>query len=339
MDDTDQTPRGRLEAISRGFVEAKILLTAAELRLFDALAPPGGTAAEVAATLGVDLRGVEILLDALVAMEIVAKHGERYRNRPEYEPHLVEAAADCYPAMLRHHNHLFRGWARLEERITGHGEAVGEERSVIRDPATNRNFIQAMYAVGAGGAAAVVDRLHLAGVASVVDLGGGPGHYLREIGHRLPAAELYLVDLPLTLETARDLLLRQGDGGRVRCVAWDFFHTPPPVDLPPVDLIFFSQVMHAETPEANRALLRTLRAQVNPGGRLIVHENVVDPGRTTPKEAALFAVNMLAMTAGGRTYTEQEIAAWGEAAGFTFEGGERIQARSYLLSFRRPPAP
>jgi roadblock/LC7 domain-containing protein len=76
-----------------------------------------------------------------------------------------------------------------------------------------------------------------------------------------------------------------------------------------------------------------------PRGRLIVHENVVDLDRTTAKEAALFAVNMLAMTAGGRTYTEREIAAWGEAAGFTFASGERIHARSYLLSFRRPPAP
>jgi len=337
MDDTGQTPRGRLETISRGFVEAKILLTAAELRLFDALGSPGATAAEVAVAVGGEVRGVEILLDALVAMEIVAKHGESYCNRPEYEPHLVEATADCYPAMLRHHNHLFRGWARLEERITGCGGEVGEERSVVSDPATNRNFIQAMYAVGAAGAAAVVDRLDLAGVASVVDLGGGPGHYLREIGHRLPDAELYLVDLPLTLETARDLLLRQADGGRVQCVAWDFFHSPPPVDLPPVDLIFFSQVMHAETPERNRVLLGTLWSRVKPGGRLIVHENVVDPERTTPKEAALFAVNMLAMTPGGRSYTEQEIATWGEAAGFTFEGGERIHARSYLLSFRRPP--
>jgi SAM-dependent methyltransferase len=335
MDDLGQTPRARLETIAHGFIEAKILLTAAELRLFDALRPPGATAPVV----GGELRGVEILLDALVAMEIVAKEGERYRNRAEYEPHLLEEARDCYPARLRHSNHLFRGWARLEERITGRREAAGGERSVVSEPATNRNFIQAMYAVGAAGAPAVVDRIDLSGVASVVDLGGGPGHYLREIGHRLPAATLYLVDLPLTLETARDLLRHQGDGGRVQRVAWDFYHAPPPPVLPPVDLIFFSQVIHAETPEHNRALLRALYPLVAPGGRLIVHENVVDPGRTTPKEAALFAVNMLAMTPGGRTYTEQEIAAWGEAAGFLCEGGERIHARSYLLTLRRPPKP
>ena len=185
----------------------------------------------------------------------------------------------------------------------------------------------------------MIDRIDLAGVTVAADLGGGPGHYLVEIGRRLPAAELYLLDLPLTLETARDLLHRQGDGGRVQCVGWDFYHTPPPRNLPPVDLIFFSQVIHAETPEHNRALLRALRSRLAPGGRLIVHENVVEPGRTAPKESALFAVNMLAMTPGGRTYTEQEIATWGEEAGFIFAGGERIHARSYLLTFRRPAEP
>ena len=109
MDDAGQAARSRLETIARGFIEAKILLAAAELRLFDRLRAPGTTARDVAAALGGDERAVEILLDALVAMEIVTKEGERYHTRPEYQPHLVAEAADCYPAMLRHHNHLFRG--------------------------------------------------------------------------------------------------------------------------------------------------------------------------------------------------------------------------------------
>ncbi len=42
------------------------------------------------------------------------------------------------------------------------------------------------------------------------------------------------------------------------------------------------------------------------------------------------------MTAGGRTYTEAEIAGWGMAAGFVFEGGERLSERSYLITLRKP---
>jgi hypothetical protein len=97
-------------------------------------------------------------------------------------------------------------------------------------------------------------------------------------------------------------------------------------------------VVHAESEERNRALLHTLRSLIAPGGRLVIHENVVEPDRTQPKEAALFAVNMLAMTDGGRTYTEAEIAGWGTDAGFTFAGGERLNARSYLIHLHRPTA-
>ena len=332
-------PRERLDAIASGFMEAKVLLAAARLGLFDAVRAPGATASETAQAVGGSQRGVTILLDALVAMEIVAKEGERYRVRSEYESHLVADAADRYPAMLRHRDRLYRGWARLEERITGNEGHTSEERSILFDGPTNRDFIEAMFAVGASRAAAVIDRIDLAGVTVAADLGGGPGHYLVEIGRRLPAAELYLLDLPLTLETARDLLRRQPGGERVRASAWDFYHAPPPAGLPPFDLVFVSQVVHAESAERNRALLQTLWSLIAPGGRVVIHENVVEPDRTQPKEAAMFAVNMLAMTDGGRTYTEAEIASWGTEAGFTFTGGERLNARSYLVHLRRPAAP
>lgn len=75
-------------------------------------------------------------------------------------------------------------------------------------------FIEAMFAAGAANATAVIDRLDLTGVTTVADLGGGPGHYLVEIGRRLPSADLYLLDLPLSLESAREFLRRQpGESG------------------------------------------------------------------------------------------------------------------------------
>jgi hypothetical protein len=61
----------------------------------------------------------------------------------------------------------------------------------------------------------------------------------------------------------------------------------------------------------------------------------VEEGRTSPADAALFAVNMLVMTEGGRTYTEKEILSWGTAAGFIPEPGERLHERSCLVRLRR----
>lgn len=62
---------------------------------------------------------------------------------------------------------------------------------------------------------------------------------------------------------------------------------------------------------------------------------MVEGDRTRPKDAALFAINMLTATQGGRTYTEAEIRAWGEQAGFRFVACERLSPRSCLLTLRK----
>ena len=46
------------------------------------------------------------------------------------------------------------------------------------------------------------------------------------------------------------------------------------------------------------------------GGQLFVHEFLLDADRTRPLTAALFAVHMLVMTAGGRAYSGAEVAGW-----------------------------
>jgi SAM-dependent methyltransferase len=324
----------RLDEIANGFQAAKVLLAAAELRLFDLLREPGAAVTEVAERIGGSRRGVGILLDALVALELVSKEGGLYRNRPEVEAELVEDSPGQFPAMLRHRNRMFRRWARLEEIVTGDEEPGGE---ILAERGANRDFIRAMYAASHRRAATLVDRLDLGPLGTAADLGGGPGVYLEEIARRRPQAELFLVDLPITLEVARGLLPRREAGRRIRFVAWDLYAAPAPEELPPLDLALLSNVVHGESPEANRGLFARLFHCMAPAGRLIVAENVVDEDRTSPRGAALFAVNMLAMTPGGRTYTEEEILDWGRAAGFGAEPGERIDERTRLVCLRRPP--
>ncbi len=325
----------RLEQISNGFMQAKVLLAAAELRLFDRLKGKGATVAEIAAGSGWDSRGLEILLDALTAMGIVIKKGDTYRNYPKYEPHLTEDAPDHFVSMLRHRNLMFRKWAVLEDAIRSGPAARPSERPQLAEQAANENYIRAMAAASRRNIGHVADRVPLAGVKVLADFGGGPGLYIEEFSRRAPSAECYLIDLPLTLEVARRILAASAVHDRIRFVAWDFYSDPAPPGLPIFDLIFLSQVIHTESPERNRALFGRLLSLVSPGGRVVVHENVVEPGRISPFAAALFAVNMLAMTPGGRTYTEAEIAGWGRESGFRRERGDRLSERSFLIVLRR----
>jgi hypothetical protein len=65
----------------------------------------------------------------------------------------------------------------------------------------------------------------------------------------------------------------------------------------------------------NVSLLKKCRAALNAGGRVVVQEFPLNEDRTGPLQGALFAINMLVRTEGGRTYTPREMGGWLRGAG------------------------
>jgi hypothetical protein len=61
---------------------------------------------------------------------------------------------------------------------------------------------------------------------------------------------------------------------------------------------------------------KTVWRALVPGGRIVIRDHVMSPDRLDPRDGALFAVNMLAGTQGGNTYTFDEIRDGLTAAGF-----------------------
>ena len=81
--------------------------------------------------------------------------------------------------------------------------------------------------------------------------------------------------------------------------------------------MLLSSICHMFSPEENRALLARAHAALAPNGRLVIADFIVDPEKTSPRSAALFALNMLVATRGGASYSEPEYESWLRAAGFT----------------------
>ena len=83
------------------------------------------------------------------------------------------------------------------------------------------------------------------------------------------------------------------------------------------DLALLSAIIHQNSYEQNKALYGKIYRALGSGGRIVVRDHVMSADRTQPLEGALFAVNMLAGTEGGRTYTFDEIKEGLTAVGFT----------------------
>ena len=320
---------------ANGFQEAKVLFAGVELGLFDRLGEGPATARELAAGLEVTTRGIEILADALTATGYLTKEEGLYANAAETDRYLVRGRPGSNAFIMGHRNQMFRSWANLEE-VVRHGQTVREkDKATLADREANRNFILGMAEVSRERVGAILERLPLEGARRFVDLGGGPAHYACEAVSRHPGLAALLVDLPLTVEVAREFIAEQDCSDRVTTQVCDFY-TEPALDLgEPADVMLVSQVLHAEGPDENRALLHKIAPCVRPGGTVAIVENLVDPGRVSPVHAAMFAVNMLAGTQRGSTYTAEEVGGWLREAGFAPGPVDEIAPRTQLILARR----
>jgi SAM-dependent methyltransferase len=289
------------------FFPSRITLTADNYRVFDMLEGRGRTAGAVARAASTNKRGMELLLNSLVAIGLLEKKEGRYRNATVASRYLVKGRPDYQGDILAHYDDLWDSWSGLDLAVkTGRPQ---------RKSGDHGSFILGMHNLALQRVKKIIGSLDLKGVKSVLDLGGGPGTYSMGFARRRVAATLF--DLPETLKISKGLIEDAGLGDRVRLLAGDFTKD----DLGgPYDMIFISQILHSFGAEQSVSLLRKCRASLSKGGRVIIQEFYLDETKSGPVQGALFAVNMLVNTTEGRTYTPAEMTSWLKKAGF--EGRE-----------------
>ncbi len=302
--------RDAILTLARSFMESRLLLTGAELNLFTLLEKEALSAAQVCERIAGDLRGVTILLDALAGMELLSKEDGRYRCDAVVAALLSESSPETVQPMVLHAGNLWQRWSNLTVRVT-------PARPDTSPGGWLRSFIGAMHTIGAPQAGRIVDRINPALAGRLLDVGGASGTYTLAFLRAVPQLQATLFDRPEVVEIARVRLREEGLLSRVRLVAGDFYTDPLPGGH---DLVFLSAIIHQNSPEQNEALFKKAFAALDPGGRLIVRDHILEPDRTRPTAGAIFAVNMLMGTAGGNCYTFEEIREGLERVGFTAIG-------------------
>jgi hypothetical protein len=299
----------RTSLVDRRSVE-RLLLLAGALRsgLIDALAGGDGlSTGQVADLAGADPRATGIVLEALVAEEVVERSaglGETalYRLSPLGRAHLVNEGPDLERSGLLHQVSKMRGWLELPEVIrTGKApprdgvkhdlrtmvSAMGE-----RDPAVLDEIVQKCLACAGT-------------VRTMVDVGGAVGHLARHFSRRGVTASLF--DREEVLPLAREFLGAEADG--IALIGGDFT-----ISLPagPYDLVYFGNVYHIYSPETNARVTQEAFSATAPGGTIAIQDYLW----SRSSGAAMFAVNMLRATEEGGVWTEAQHRRWLGDAGF-----------------------
>ena len=303
------------------FFPSRIILTANNYRLFDMLEGRSRTAGALAKAASADTRGMELLLNGLVAIGLLEKKERKYRNAPVASRYLVKGRPDYQGDILRHYDTLWDNWSRLDLAV--------KSGCPQRKSGDHESFILGMHNLALQKVKKVIGSLDLKGVKTVLDLGGGPGTYAMGFARKKIAATLF--DLPETLKISKRLIEGSGLADRVRLLAGDFTKD----DLGgPYDMIFISQILHSFGARQCVSLLRKCRVSLRKGGSVVIQEFHLDDTKAGPVQGALFAVNMLVNTPEGRTYTPAEMTSWLKKTGFE-DRETKIIGETVLISGRK----
>lgn len=165
-------------------------------------------------------------------------------------------------------------------------------------------------------------------IGTVVDVGGGAGHLLAAILRAHPRARGTLVDLPRTVERAREVFEAAGVADRAKTAGQSFFDpVPAGADL------YVAKSVISDWPDRDAStILRRLAEAARPAGRVVIVSGVtLDADRAGP------ALLMLVLV-GGRDRTLAEFRALASDAGFDVVATGR-QAGGRTLVECRPSLP
>ena len=171
------------------------------------------------------------------------------------------------------------------------------------DPEQARAFTAGMHSISELPAQALASALDLSSHTNVLDIGGGSGVFVIAFLERWPNMRGTVLELAPVCSLARERFVEANLIERASTHSGDMFKDEYPLGF---DIVLFSQIMHDWSLDTNRGLLLKANSALPVGGKVIIHEKLLNPERSGPLANALVSLDMLYWTE-GRQYTAAEL--------------------------------
>ena len=313
------TPESIMQ-LGLGFWGSKTLLSAIELGVFTELAKSPLSTDELTARLQLHPRGARDFLDALVALGMLERENDVYRNSQATDMFLDRNKPTYLGGMLEMANErLYPFWGSLTEGLrTGLPQnevktgGAGLFENLYGDPDRLRLFLGGMTGLSMGASRAIAQKFPWKHYQTVVDVGGAQGGLLVQVCLAHPHLKGINFDLAVVGPIFEEYVAANGLSDRLAFRTGDFFNEP----LPAADVITMGHILHDWNLDEKRMLLDKAYQALPEGGALIVFEALIDDERRQNAFGLLMSLNMLIETPGGFDYTGKDCSGWMREAGF-----------------------
>jgi predicted O-methyltransferase YrrM len=303
---------GELLELSGYFWKTCTLHAAVKLDVFTLIGKKQLTGIEVTEKLDAAPKGVKRLLNALVAMELLAKANDRYSNTPSSLGLLSKDSPKYLGHIIMHHHHLVEPWSQLDQSVQS-GQPVGERSSFSKEE-WRESFLMGMFNMAMSMAPLLVPKVDISSRRHLLDLGGGPGTYAIHFCRHNPQLKATVFDLPTTRPFAEKTIKRFDLADRIDFVDGNYLKDDIEGSY---DAAWLSHILHGEGPDGCQKIIQKTIAALEPGAIIIIHEFILNNSMDGPLFPALFSLNMMLGTGSGQAYSEQQLMDMLAAAGAT----------------------
>jgi 2-hydroxy-4-(methylsulfanyl)butanoate S-methyltransferase len=311
------TDVSQISKLAYGFMASKALFAALNLELFRHLSQGASTLAELSAATGVRPQSLATLLATLRSVGVVTATDGTYANAPAAERYLVPGRPAYFGDYYRHQidRQLYPGMMGLDAGLRGDtaGLAHDSMSSMLADPVEAEAFSRAQHAGSIGPALMLSKALSLDGARSLLDVAGGTGAFSICFCRANPALRASIIDFPSVTAVAQRFVAEAGLADRIALVPGDAREVEWPVAQ---DVILMSYLLSAVGESDIDLLLARAHAALAPGGRLIIHDFMLDEDQGGPMPAAVFFLFYLALRTDPLSFTASEIKQRCAQAGF-----------------------
>jgi hypothetical protein len=278
-----QTPPAHvgLLQIMNGIFVAGAVSCLAQLGIPDLVEAAPKSAQELATQIGADPQALYRLLRATASVGVLSEGPDGKFSQTPVSAVLRSQATPSLRAfaIMSGREWHGRGWSHLDYCVRTGKQAMEQIYGVPifeflkQHPAESQIFNDAMTELSMIDGPAVAEAYNFAGIRTIVDIAGGHGLLLATILQMNPHLQGTLYEMPHVLDGARSGPLMPVME-RCTLASGDMFSSVPAG----ADAYIMKHIIHDWPDDRCVQLLQACRKGVNPGGRLLVVDSVIQPG-------------------------------------------------------------
>jgi 2-hydroxy-4-(methylsulfanyl)butanoate S-methyltransferase len=327
-----------LSMVAFGFMASKALFAGLHIDLFSKLSGASLSIDEIAAATKVPRNRIMTLVTALSSIGALVFEDGRVTNSPAAEQFLVRGAKYDFGDYLRYQidKQMYPFLQQLNEVVDGtlDADAVDSYAHWMSDSEQAVLYSESQHAGSLGPGRTLARQVDLSKAKTLLDVGGGTGAMTISLCKAYPELESTIIDFPNVAEIGWKFVSNAELVNRVRYIPGNVIETEWPTGQ---SAVLMSYLLSGVPGDRINDLIEAASNSLEPGGKLMIHDFMVDADRRGPTLAALWQLQHMAFTPDAQSLSLGWLDARLRERGFEIaERGELIPGMTKLIVGVKP---